>query len=82
MRERQKEYAANVPKPKKPEPVKHDISHIAVLPGTMVSKDSPKKEEKKSMSPEKIRKNEYDMLEQKRDLYVDQVGRIKRELGI
>ena len=43
---------------------------------------APKLKDKVKASPEKARKNEFDMLEQKRDLYVSQVDKIKREFGM
>ena len=61
--------------------VKQDISHISTIPGSQVL-PAPKLKDKVKASPEKARKNEFDMLEQKRDLYVSQVDKIKREFGM
>ena len=70
-----------VPKPKQKSLIKQDVSHISTLPGSLVT-PAAKIKDKVKASPEKARKNEFDMLEQKRDLYVSQVDKIKQEFGM
>ena len=60
-----KHYADSVPKPKRREIPKQDISYIEKLPGTHIL---PPIEEFKHQSAEKTNKNRFDLLEQKREL--------------
>ena len=83
IKEKQAEYVAtSVPKPKQRKQWKQDISHLEKLPGTHILPRAPSKTaaaEAKHQSPEKTRQKEFLLLEEKRDLYVSEVERIKRE---
>lgn len=77
------EYAAtNVPKPKPRKQWKQDLSNMQQLPGTHILPRAPSKlsDKKVTQSPEKTRMKEFQLLEDKRDLYLSEVDKIKREL--
>ena len=77
------EYAQqNVPKPTQRKKWKQDISHLQKIPGTHIVPQPHSDDietDKKRQSPEKSLMKEFRLLEDKRELYISEVDKIKRE---
>ena len=71
-----------MPKPKQRKKWKQDLSHLEKLPGTHILPRAPssiENDSKKQQSPEKTRMKEFMLLDDKRELYLSEVEKIKRE---